>query len=163
MKFRFHVFLIQALPAWSRLLSGKHTKYTPLSCNEDIATAVCNVPLSALVGTNTMAEIAIPCGKCVTVDYSSSETVSFPGGLHIVGKLHFPPSASVTIETPHVIVQGVLKMEKPALGNTVKLLLSGTDDVSLYPYDACCAEVAMTPIFGVSCDKSCGCHLHHPH
>lgn len=134
------------------------TDYAPLSCNDNIDTMQCVVPFSALVDAAATSEVAIPCGECVFVDYEDGETVSVQGGLHVVGKLHFPPSASVTIETPYVIVQGVLKMEKPEDDNKVKFSLSGTDDVSFFPYDDCCTEVPAPvehSIAGVSCDGNC--------
>lgn len=139
-------------------MTGNHTEeeghdmmLAPLECNRvpvDVATEAClasATPLSELVATASASAsgsspVVVPCGACVTVDYWNGETVEFPDGLEVLGRLHFPSDAGVEIRTTHVFVQGLLDMAKPDVGKKVKFYLHGSQDESLYPAKMCGGE-----------------------
>ena len=141
------------------LMEG-HPMYSPLQCNVDAAIDNDEVCLTSAIsfkslaeeyigttasnGTAVMAPLVIPCGQCVTVDYNDGTTVTLPGGLDVVGRLHFPPTASVTINTTAVFVQGRLDMTEPAPGNSVAISLFGVEDQYLYPHGMCGGEYSST-------------------
>jgi len=108
---------------------------SPLDCNDGIEFEDCTATtLSSLMATVLAdEEVVIPCGSCVTVDYTDGSTVTFDKGLNIQGKLYFPPTASVEIYTTHVFVMGALEMDPPADQNIVKFQFFGTDTKFLYP------------------------------
>ena len=93
----------------------------------------------------------IPCGKCVIVDTSDGSTTSLSDGLNIEVILYFPSAASSTIDTTHIVVQGVLKMDSPdsSLNNKVRIRMTGSEDHYLYPHN----DNVM------SCDTMTGCKL----
>ena len=137
------------------LMEG-HPMYSPLQYNVDTAIDNDDLCLTSAVsfkslveeyigstasnGTTVMAPLVIPCGQCVTVDYNDGTTVTLPGGLDVVGRLHFPPTASITINTTAVFVQGRLDMTEPAPGNSVTISLFGVEDQYLYPHGMCGGE-----------------------
>lgn len=141
------------------LMEG-HPMYSPLQCNVDAAIDNDEVCLSSAVsfkslveeyvsattgnGTATMTPLVIPCGQCVNVDYDDGATITLPGGLDVVGRLHFPTTASVTINTTAVFVQGRLDMTEPAPGNSVTIALFGVEDQYLYPHGMCGGEYLST-------------------
>lgn len=138
------------------LMPGMEMGYGELSCNTNtspqINTDEClagATPLSTLLGDNIFEhQVTIPCGTCYTVDYTNGETVPLPSGLNVLGRLHFPSTANVTLETTSVIVQGLWSMTTPDVGNTVTIRLYGTEDVTVYPHDYCCSD-------DTTCDSEC--------
>ena len=150
----------EGLQRQRRDLMEGHPMYSPLQCNVDAAidndeaclTSAVNfkslvgeyIGATASNGTAVMAPLVIPCGQCVTVDYNDGTTVTLPGGLDVVGRLHFPPTASVTINTTAVFVQGRLDMTEPAPGNSVTISLFGVEDQYLYPHGMCGGEYSST-------------------
>lgn len=141
------------------LMEG-HPMYAPLQCNVDAAIdndEVCltsaasfkslvkeYIGATASNGTTAMGPLVIPCGQCVTVDYDDGSTVTLPGGLDVVGRLHFPPTASITINTTAVFVQGRLDMTEPAPGNSITISLFGVEDQHLYPHGMCGGQYSST-------------------
>lgn len=131
---------VQAEDYRRRLMAG-HKEFGPLSCNANlISEGDCStadgggVSLSSLVN-NTVSgeEVVIPCGVCVSVDYDDNSVVDWDGGLNILGKLYVPSTASLTLRVRYVFVQGMLTMDAPDSGSTVKFRLFGTDSESLFP------------------------------
>ena len=138
--------------------------FHPLSCNAHLTSAdVDCVPtspnyagtlsdlLAATTNTSSSSEVVIPCGKCAVASTTDGSTLDLPAGLNVEGMLHFPPSANLTVVTPHVFVQGILQMDPPDpdLANTVRVRLVGTDDQYLFPHE----ENAM------ACDPAVGCNV----
>lgn len=115
--------------------------YAPSSCNDGVETEPC-LDFSSLVEAALSADSAavVPCGECYAVDYDDSSTVTLPNGLDVLGRLRFPETASVTINTTSVVVQGLWDMEKPAAGNKVKITLYGTEEKTLYHMSKCGGE-----------------------
>ena len=117
--------------------------YYELGCNANIESEECltnAVPFSELVTAAPAMRIVVPCGICAFMDYTDGSTVTLPpNGLDIVGRLHFPSTANVILNTTAVIVQGMLDMTAPdaASGNQVKVTLYGTEEQFAYPYDSC--------------------------
>ena len=131
------------------------TEYGPLQCNIDasidIDTNEClssAVNFSTLLSTLSSTPVTIPCGICVIMDYENGSTVHIPGGLNVLGRLHFPSSANVILKTTFVFVQGIWSMEIPTEGNLVKITLYGIEDQFLYPHDLC---GTISNIFDVPC------------
>ncbi len=64
-----------------------HTKtygyFRPLECNANLDSATC--PSLTNLGTHQNNKLVIPCGECYT--WNLSGDVSYPGGIHIIGKL----------------------------------------------------------------------------
>ena len=131
-----------------------HSMYSPLQCNVDAAIDNDEACLTSAVsfkslveeytsattasnGTTAVAPLVIPCGQCVNVDYDDGTTVTLPGGLDVVGRLHFPPTASLTINTTAVVVQGRLDMTEPAPDHSVTINLYGVEAQYLYPHHVC--------------------------
>lgn len=121
--------------------------YAPLSCNTEasIDSDACldtASDLSALVNAASVTggPVVVPCGQCAIVDYVDGSTITIPSGLDIVGRLHFPPTANVMLNTTAVFVQGQLDIEKPNAGNKVTVTLYGTEDQYFYPHDLCSGE-----------------------
>lgn len=71
-------------------------------------------------------EAHIPCGVCAVVDYKDGDTVEIPRGINVEGMLYFPPTANVELRTPHVYVQGKLKVDAPNDGNKIKVHMIDT-------------------------------------
>ena len=87
------------------------------------------------------APITIPCGKCIEMDYSGDLLV-LEKGIVIHGKLVFPESNNrkpLTIQTPHIIVQGELHMHasnKAVDGHfAYKFELNGNNETQLQPIE----------------------------
>ena len=138
--------------------------FQPLSCNGQLTSAdVDCVPTSPnyagtlsdlLAAADTAAgeQVVVPCGWCAVASTTDGSTLDLSGGgLNVEGMLHFPPSANLTVVTPHVFVQGVLQMDPPDtdLANTVRVRLVGSDDQYLVPHE----ENAM------ACDPAVGCNV----
>jgi len=94
--------------------------YGPLSCNTAASPSITSeeclssaTPLSSLIDSaiaSSSAHVIVPCGSCVTVDYTDSSTVTLPGdgSLHIKGRLHFPYESSVKLNATAIFVEGLL-------------------------------------------------------
>lgn len=125
-----------------------HDVYAPLRCNDAIlsddsclATAASFRDLleEQLTGTST-DPVVIPCGECVTVDVTDGSTLTLPHGLDVVGRLHFPPTANVVLNTTAVFVQGQLDMTEPVEGSAVTVTLFGVEEQFLHPHEACAGQ-----------------------
>jgi len=108
-----------------------HRDFMPLSCN----LPTCNdgsVLWSSQAYRPAQGTVVIPCGRCVTMDHvDEHDTLILPFGLDIQGTLIFPDGYSITIETPFVRVQGVLKMTATQTVTdkaSIHILLTGADE-----------------------------------
>ena len=132
--------------------------FAPLQCNIDasIDSEDClsnAIDLSSIVSEDETRALVIPCGTCVVVDYTDGSTVNVPGGLNVIGRLHFPPSANVVLRTTAVFVQGMWSMSIPEEGNSVKLSLhydAVPEQKTLYPHGDCCSNV--DDFYGYDCN-----------
>lgn len=136
--------------------------FVPLSCNANLATAVC-VPWSRRFGVESVIDkrIVIPCGECVVMDHVSpaiaaattedhaqgppEETdrednrLTLTLGMDIRGKLVFPDDYSLTLHTALIAVQGQLHIstastQAPVNGNpSIRIVLTGQDDQFFVP------------------------------
>ena len=122
-----------------------HMHYAESHCNHMLSMATCTDWSTYFNGTDLSSEIMIPCGECVTLDASPtqslfSSTLQLGEGLNIVGKLVIPNDANINIVTKYIFVQGELVMPAPApssstgissidSGNKVKITLYGTDEL----------------------------------
>jgi len=80
-------------------------------------------------------EAHIPCGVCAIVDYEDGNTVEIPRGINVEGMLYFPPTANVELRTPHLYVQGNLKIDAPNDGNKIKVHMINTGhEQSMIPH-----------------------------
>lgn len=123
--------------------------YGPLMCNTGASLAITSdeclanaTPLSSLINnavSSSAANVIVPCGSCVTVDYTNSSTVTLPGdgSLHIKGRLHFPPTASVTLNATAIFVEGHLDIPRINEENEVKFSLYGSEEWYYYPHMMC--------------------------
>jgi len=133
--------------------------YTTLDCNEiaavDIDSQDCldnAISFSSIYDSSSIDPLTVPCGKCVLMDYTDGSTLEIPGGLHVLGRLHFDPLSSVIVRTTGVFVQGSWSMKIPNEGNQVKILLHGFEEQTLYPHDLCCTG----NVFHMDvCDEEC--------
>ena len=121
-------------------------KFIESACNADLSFpwTTCT-PIDTFLLTQQSpsdSEVKIPCGECVTMNTTNTNTVyDFPHGLNIVGKLHIPENASFIIRTKFVLVQGLLKMDAPidtklprTDGALIKIILTGgSENVQFYP------------------------------
>ena len=117
--------------------------FAPLQCNIDAAIdsdeCLANaVGFSTLFSEGESAPLTIPCGKCVVMDYTDGSTITVSGGLNVIGRLHFPPTANLVLRTTAVYVQGAWSMRIPDEGNTVKVSLYGSGEKTFYPHASCC-------------------------
>ena len=104
-----------------------------LHCNEDLSSAPCVTTWSSMFTkiTSHSKEVVIPCGVCITMDHSSSATLTLGGGLDIQGKLIFPNGYQLTLQTPFIRVQGELQMYSTKIPNgeaDLRFILTGTDE-----------------------------------
>lgn len=74
------------------------------------------------------------------MDYEDGSTVTIPGNgvLNVLGRLHFPSSASVVLRTKAVFVQGIWSMMIPDENKLVRVTLYGHEEHTIYPHDLCC-------------------------
>ena len=139
----------------------EHTMFHPLSCNSHLATLSSPTDCAALsaflnvTDLSSDAEVVVPCGACVVADYdvlagagsgAGSSVIDLRNGLNVEGLLHFaPPPAgqSITVRTPHVVVQGELRIDSPGAvipangpGGEIPLefVLVGSTDVMFTPH-----------------------------
>ena len=125
--------------------------FGPLACNANIDSEEC-VAFSSIFSDSNPASLTIPCGKCVVMDYTDGSTITVPGGLNVIGRLYFPPTANVILRTPAVFVQGVWSMDTPAEGNSVKVSLYGSEETTLHPHGSCCASDGdVNDVYGYEC------------
>lgn len=108
--------------------------FVPLSCNANLASAVCNSWTSIFGSSSTFtSQIIIPCGTCVQMNHPGPE-LSLLGGINIIGKLIFPNDGSytLTINTASIIVQGELDMQStltPVTGTPLlRIVMIGFDE-----------------------------------
>lgn len=125
--------------------------YGELACNANAAVNIeSQACLDDALSFSTLVEAAmaqdapttfvVPCGACYTVDYTDGEVITLPhsGGMNVLGRLHFPPTANVVLNTTGVIIQGMLDIPQPlAPDNQVTITLYGTDNIFYYPHDTC--------------------------
>ena len=87
--------------------------FVPLSCNDNLASAVCTSWTSLFGSSSTItSQVIIPCGTCVQMNHPGPE-LSLLGGINIIGKLIFPNDGTytLTINTASIIVQGELDLQ----------------------------------------------------
>jgi G8 domain len=108
--------------------------FVPLSCNGNLASAVCNSWTSIFGSSSTFtSQIIIPCGTCVQMNHPGP-ALSLLGGINIIGKLIFPNDGSytLTINTASIIVQGELDMQStltPVTGTPLlRIVMIGLDE-----------------------------------
>lgn len=140
----------------SFLSSVSAMDFKALTCNDLLSVDDCS-PDSLnyhgnLADLLASGDTQIPCGKCATVETTDgSELDGTATGINVEGMLYFPSTANLTLQTTHIIVQGILKMDPPsvALGNKVTIRLVGSENRFLFPH----SENAM------ACDSSTGCDI----
>ena len=100
---------------------GHHSHHFKESaCNAAVDNAPCASFAEFMADKDpTGGEIKIPCGTCVSLDTKDGSTYVFPEGLNIVGKLHIPNDAKVTIRTRYLLVQGLLRADPPSEGHVL--------------------------------------------
>mmetsp|Transcript_21116 Transcript_21116/g.30168 ORF Transcript_21116/g.30168 Transcript_21116/m.30168 type:complete len:1724 (+) Transcript_21116:152-5323(+) len=111
-----------------------NASFVPLSCNSPMQSP-CDSFSSVGASYTTSGLLTIPCGKCVTMDITDNRTLTFTGGMRIIGQLDFPNSA-VVIKTSSVIVEGELSMVStdPITGTPkIKVILTGSAPVIFTP------------------------------
>ena len=147
-------FLLLLVAAFLISSSSASPGFAPLACNANIESEEC-VPFSSVFSDSNPASLTIPCGKCVVMDYTDGSTVTVPGGLNVLGRLHFPPTANMVLRTTAVFVQGVWSMDTPADGNTVKVTLYGSEEQNFYPHSSCCESNGdINDVYGYDCPCS---------
>lgn len=134
--------------------------YTSLGCNVNATPSLdsneCLTAASSfadLVGNAMDNEVTIPCGSCYTVDVTDGSTLTVPGGLSVLGRLHFPSTSNLVLNTTSIFVQGMWSMDTPTLGNTVTISIFGNESKTLFPHDLCC-DSSVDP-FNPTCDPNC--------
>lgn len=152
-------FLIAAALFASSSAMPEMAGFAPLHCNIDASIdsdeCLANaVGFSTLFSEDESAPLTIPCGKCVVMDYTDGSTITVSGGLNVIGRLHFPPTASVTLRTTAVYVQGGWSMGIPEEGNTVKVSLYGNEEKTFYPHTSCCENNDIDNVYGYDCTCS---------
>jgi len=74
-------------------------------------------------------KVVIECGTCAVIDEDLDVQI---GGLLVVGKLHIPARKRVRILTPHVFVEGILRIDPPdsvvPSNYGVDIILTGVED-----------------------------------
>ena len=122
--------------------------FSPLSCNANLTVADCDGTLmlssilqehiSSLSSNTTIAPspAIIPCGVCATVDINSATNpiLTAPHGIDIQGMLYVPPTTVGTLETTHLIIQGILKIDPHSEIFTIKLIGDG-NNVFMTPHE----------------------------
>jgi len=148
-----HSFTALMVPLFFFLLAVKVKSlpnFAPLTCNAALSVTKCwtdKIAFTSLISADS--ETNIPCGSCAVVDTTDGSTLSFPHGLNIEGMLYFPTTSNVTIETSHIFIQGILKIDPPIISNTVRVRMIGTQYEYLHPH----AENSM------ECDSALGCNI----
>ena len=66
-------------------------------------------------------------------DISNRQVLSAPTGIDVQGMLYFPPSTHGILETSHILVQGILKIDPPDNSETGRLTIKLIgDDRNIY-------------------------------
>jgi len=128
------VILPQELEHHRNLQTLSNSPFAQLTCNSPMSACAPYSAVGAAYTANGL--LTIPCGKCVTMDVTDNSTLTFSGGMRIIGKLVFPNEAVVTIRTTSVIVEGELSMTStdPITGSPkVKFIMTGTTAVTFTP------------------------------
>ncbi len=83
--------------------------------------------------------LVVPCGTCYTVNCIQGEVITLPpGGMDVLGRLHFPLTANVVLNATGIIVRGLVEIShKLNPVNRVIVTLCGTENVLYYPHDIC--------------------------
>ena len=136
--------LLSLLPLLGQTVESQ-LNYAPLSCNDNTVVDINGpidmcTPFSQLVNETLTADpnarIVVPCGLCSIVDYTNGSTIILPNGLNIVGRLHFPTSTNVKIETTNIYVQGLFDLPSPLDNNNeLTIHLYGTNEYWFSPHD----------------------------
>ena len=131
MKFPTRLLTLLALPLAA---SAVNNDFVPLSCNANLATAVCNTWTSLFGPSSTFTStVIIPCGTCVLMNHPGP-TLSLLSGINIIGKLVFPNDGEyrLTINTATVIVQGELDLQSTRTAVTgtplIRMVMIGFQD-----------------------------------
>jgi G8 domain len=110
--------------------------FVPLSCNSNLAGTTCSTWTSKFGSSATQSSrIVIPCGQCITMNHPGP-TLTLQDGVDVQGKLVFPDSYKLVVNTPLLVVQGELEMTstKPVDGvPSIKIVLTGSNDQSFTP------------------------------
>jgi G8 domain len=110
--------------------------FVPLSCNSNLAGTTCSTWTSKFGSSATQSSrIVIPCGQCITMNHPGP-TLTLQDGVDVQGKLVFPDSYKLVVDTPLLVVQGELEMTstKPVDGvPSIKIVLTGSNDQSFTP------------------------------
>jgi hypothetical protein len=108
--------------------------FVPLSCNANLATAVCATWTSQFGSSSSFtSQITIPCGTCIQMNHPGPE-LSLLGGINIIGKLIFPNDGTykLTINTVSIIVQGEFDMQSTKTSVTgtplIRIVMIGFDE-----------------------------------
>jgi G8 domain len=123
----------------SRNLQASISDFVPLSCNANLPTTPCESWLTLFGNESEYNDrINIPCGSCIIMD-NTEPVVTFQQGIDIIGKLVFPESYRVVVQTPLVVVQGELVLEaatKPVSGMPdIKFIMTGDYDQYFIPHE----------------------------
>jgi hypothetical protein len=125
--------------------------YGPLHCNTNAVPSISSEEcltgatlLSSLIAAAAAAStnVIVPCGSCVKVDYNNGSTITLPGdgSLNIKGRLHFPPTSDVTLNSTAIFIEGLLDIPQGIYDeNEVKFSLYGQDEWYYYPHEKCTA------------------------
>ena len=153
---RFLLLLVAAFLFTGSSAMPEMMGFAPLHCNmdADIDSQACldnAVNFSSIFSAEESGQLTIPCGACVVMDYTDGSTITISGGLNVLGRLHFPPSANVVLRTTAVFVQGSWSMDIPDVGNTVKVSLYGSGEKQLYPHTHSCANADISNVYGYEC------------
>ena len=100
---------VSSLQSRGRILQQAPKFFRPLECN---AVKCANgITTWTKLGLDPSANpVVIPCGTCVTMDYSSGSVLELAYGLDIQGTLIFLSGYRITLVTPFVLVQGNLEI-----------------------------------------------------
>jgi hypothetical protein len=112
-----------------------NVSFAQLSCNDPMQSP-CDTYSAVGASYTSNGRLTIPCGKCVTMDITDNSTLTFSGGMRIIGKLNFPNEAIVIIRTTSLIVEGELSMTSTdAITGSpkVKFIMTGTAAVTFTP------------------------------
>lgn len=132
---------------------AQHASFHPLSCNANLTVSDCNggseMMLSSIVAdhlnfiassnttsntTTPSSPAVIPCGVCAVADISPESPITAPHGIDVQGMLYVPSNAVGTLETAHMIIQGIFKIDPHTEVFNMKLI-GGDYDVMLTPHE----------------------------
>lgn len=124
----------------TRKLQGSTRDFVPLSCNMNLNTTFCESWLSVYGNSSEYIDrVYIPCGRCILMD-TTVPIITFRQGIDILGKLVFPESYQVVVQTPLVVVQGELELvsaSKPVNGiSDITFVMTGEANQTFLPVDS---------------------------